>query len=122
MNTKYYFYILKCNNGNKYYGHTNNLTKRLIDHSKGRVQFTKNKRPVKLVYYKEFNSCSEAFNLEMQFKNGKTRKESIQKLIDSFPMQNVKGLIRRRPSAYNLRSSDDVSESVNCLLIKVKDK
>ena len=91
MNSIYYFYILRCNGGTKYYGHTNNLTRRLVEHSKGRVCSTKNKQPVKLVYYEEFNSRSEAFEREMQFKNGKTRKETIEKLINSFPKAKCQG-------------------------------
>ncbi|MBM3253321.1 MAG: GIY-YIG nuclease family protein [Candidatus Omnitrophica bacterium] len=86
----YYTYILECNNGNKYYGHTNNLAQRLRDHTRGKVFSTRNKQP-KLVYYKEFNSCSEAFKREMQFKNGKTRKKTIERLIKSFPKAKCQG-------------------------------
>ncbi|MBU1864341.1 MAG: GIY-YIG nuclease family protein [Candidatus Omnitrophica bacterium] len=84
MNTRYYFYILKCNDRTKYYGHTNNLTKRFAEHSKGRVCCTRKKRPLTMLYYEEFNSRSEAFKREMQFKNGRTRKTTIEKLINSF--------------------------------------
>lgn len=91
MNSIYYFYILKYNDGTKYYGHTNNLAKRLLEHSKGCVLSTKNKRLVKLIYYEEFNSRSEAFKREMQFKNGKTRKETIEKLVNSFPEAKCQG-------------------------------
>jgi len=83
MNKSYCFYILKCKNGSKYYGHTNNLDKRIQEHIKGRVFSTKNKQP-KLVYYEKVKSRSEAFKREMQFKNGKTRKKTIEKLINSF--------------------------------------
>ena len=86
MNSGYYFYILVCSDGSKYYGHTNNLAKRFSYHSKGCVSSTKSKRPVKLVYYEEFNSRPEAFRREMQFKNGRTRKETIENLINSFDM------------------------------------
>ncbi len=82
--------MLKCNDGSRYYGHTSNLPKRLIEHNKGRVFSTKDKQP-KLVYYEEFNSRSEAFMREMQFKNGKTRKETIEKLIASFPKAKCQG-------------------------------
>ncbi len=90
MNLTYYFYILRCSDDTKYYGHTNNLTERLNDHIKGRVFFTKDKKP-ELVYYKEFDSRSEAFRTERQFKNGKTRKETIEKLINSFPKTKCQG-------------------------------
>jgi predicted GIY-YIG superfamily endonuclease len=90
MITTYYTYILQCNDGAKYYGHTNNLAERLKDHLNGSIRFTKNKQP-KLVYYEEFNSPSEAFKREMQFKNGKTRKTTIEKLIASFPKAKCQG-------------------------------
>lgn len=83
MKEIYYFYILKCNDGTKYYGHTNNLDERIREHIKGRVFSTNNKKP-KLVYYEEFNLRSDAFKREMQFKNGKTRKKTIDNLINSF--------------------------------------
>ena len=90
MDLIYYAYILKCNDGTKYYGHTTNLIKRLMEHAKGRVYSTKNKQP-ELVYYEELNSRSEAFRREAQFKNGKTRKKTIEELIDSFPKAKCQG-------------------------------
>jgi len=94
MKPSYYFYILKCKDGTKYYGHTNNLAKRFIKHSKGQVRSTKYKRPVKLAYYEGFDLCLEAIEREEQFKNGKTRKKTIEKLISSFPKAKCQGLIQ----------------------------
>ncbi len=90
MNQIYYAYILQCNNNTKYYGHMNNLIERIKDHIRGRVCSTRNKQP-ELVYYEEFNSCSQAFKREMQFKNGKTRRTTIEKLIRSFPKEKCQG-------------------------------
>ena len=90
MSQIYYAYNLECNDETKYYGHTNNLVERIKDHIKGRVYSTRNKQP-RLVYYEEFNSRSEAFKREMQFKNGKTRKKTIEKLIRSFPKAKCQG-------------------------------
>ena len=61
-----------------------------MEHAKGRVYSTKNKQP-ELVYYEELNSRSEAFRREAQFKNGKTRKKTIEELIDSFPKAKCQG-------------------------------
>jgi len=91
MNSVYYFYILECKDNIRYYGHTNNLAKRVNEHSKGCVYSTKHKRPIKLIYYQEFKTRSEAFRREMQFKNGKTRKQTIEKLIKSFPKTKCQG-------------------------------
>jgi len=91
MNSTYYFYILKCNDSKRYYGHTNSLINRFLEHQKGRVYFTKNKQPLELVYYEKFDSRPEAFRREMQFKSGKTRKETIENLIASFPKAKCQG-------------------------------
>ena len=91
MEQTYYAYILQCNDNTKYYGHTNNLIERIKDHTRGRVCSTRNKQP-ELVYYEEFDTRSEAFRREMQFKNGKTRRKTIEKLIKSFPKPKCQGL------------------------------
>jgi len=90
MKEIYYTYILKCKDGTKYYGHTADLTKRLKEHREGKVRSTRNKSP-ELVYYEEFDSCSDAFRREIQFKNGRTRKETIEKLIGSFSLEKCQG-------------------------------
>jgi len=87
----HYFYILECTNSNKYYGHTNNLARRIEEHNKGEVKSTKNKRPIRLVYFEEFDSRKDACRYEMKFKNGKTRKETINKLIDRFAKSKCQG-------------------------------
>ena len=90
MRQIYYTYILKCDDGTKYYGHTNSLSNRLKEHQKGRIHSTKKKQP-ELVYYEEFDSRSDAFKREMQLKNGRTRKSSIEKLIAKFPKAKCQG-------------------------------
>ncbi len=94
MSEIFYTYILKCQNNCKYYGHTNNLRERLKDHLNGQVNFTRNKKP-ELVYYEEFSTRSEAFKREQQFKNGRTRKETIDKLIANFSMAKCQGFNSR---------------------------
>lgn len=91
MRENYYFYILKRSDRTKYFDHTNNLVRRFQDHVRGKVSSTKNKRPLELVYFEELKTRSEAFRREQQFKNGKTRKETIQILIDSFPKEKCQG-------------------------------
>ena len=87
----YYCYILECKDKSKYYGHTNNLVKRLKAHNGGYVKSTNNRRPTKLVYFEEFSSRSEAFRREQQFKYGKTRKTTIEKLIGGFSVEKCQG-------------------------------
>ena len=87
----YCFYILECRDKNRYYGHTNNLAERLKAYNKGHVKSTKNRKPVKLVYFEVCNSRSEAFRREQRCKNGKTRKETIDKLIREFNQEKCQG-------------------------------
>ena len=96
----YYFYILECINGNRYYGHTNDLARRIFEHSKCKVKSTKSKRPIRLVYFEEFDSRKDACRYEMKFKNGKTRKETIDKLIKGFPKSKCQGF--NSQTAYGL--------------------
>lgn len=95
MIEKYYFYILQCSDDTHYYGHTNNLEGRLIYHNRGYVRSTKSKRPLKLVYFEECNTRSQAFGREMKFKNGKTRRETIDNLIKSFSKAKCQGFNSR---------------------------
>jgi len=85
----FYFYILQCADDKRYYGQTDNLRQRLSDHQSGKNKATKPRRPVKLVYYEELASRSVAMAREKQFKNGKTRKLTIDKLITSFPAERL---------------------------------
>ena len=42
-------------------------------------------------YFEEKSTRSEAFRREMQFKNGKTRKATIERLIKFFPQAKCQG-------------------------------
>jgi putative endonuclease len=67
----YYTYVLKSLKDNNYYiGFTDNLKKRYIEHSKGSVEATKNRRPVKLVYYEACLIKEKAVAREKYFKTG----------------------------------------------------
>lgn len=48
----YYIYVLKSEkDGNNYVGYTSNLRERLKQHQKGYVKSTKNRLPIKLIYF-----------------------------------------------------------------------
>ena len=47
-----YVYILECNNGRIYVGHTSDISERLIGHTKGYMPATRNIRRVRLFGYK----------------------------------------------------------------------
>ena len=66
---KGYMYILECSNGRFYVGSTNNLERRISEHQNGHgYNYTKERLPVELIYYEEFNRIDEAFKREQQIK------------------------------------------------------
>ena len=65
----FYVYVLKSNKDNKMYtGYTNNLKLRFELHSKGQVESTKNRRPLKLIYYEACLNRSDATHREKYLK------------------------------------------------------
>ncbi len=77
---KYYTYVLLSLKDHRFYiGQTNNLDDRVKRHSEGRVKATKNRRPLKLVYFVTFDSRSEAVRHERFLKslNGNQRFKEI---------------------------------------------
>jgi len=85
----FYFYILQCADNKRYYGHTNNLKRRLSDHQRGKDIATRPRRPLKLAYFEECGTKTAAIKRERQFKQGKTRKSTIDKLIAEFPLDRL---------------------------------
>ncbi|MFH1183179.1 MAG: GIY-YIG nuclease family protein [Candidatus Moraniibacteriota bacterium] len=64
----YYFYVIKNEIQELYYGYTNDLKKRLFDyHNKGKSFSTKNHK-WKLVYYEAYLSQEDAKEREEQIK------------------------------------------------------
>lgn len=88
----YYTYILHCSNGELYTGFTDNLKKRYKKHQNGYVNATKNRRPLKLIYYECFFNQSDAKRREKYLKGGNGKKELKIMLKDYFkthPWQKV---------------------------------
>ena len=80
----FYVYILQSlKDGSYYIGSTNNLEDRIERHNQGRSQYTKAKRPWKLVYSEEHPDRSGAVKRENQIKNRKS-KEYISDLVKRF--------------------------------------
>ena len=64
-----YTYIVKCSDETLYTGWTNNLEKRLEAHNSGKgAKYTKTRRPVKLVYFEEYDTKQEAMKREYAIK------------------------------------------------------
>ena len=70
----FFAYVLRSlKNGRFYYGSTNNLVRRLEEHSGGHTKSLQYVRPLELVYSEEFLTLKEARAREKFFKSGKGR-------------------------------------------------
>ncbi|MFC1721960.1 GIY-YIG nuclease family protein [Patescibacteria group bacterium] len=76
---KYYVYILRCRGNKLYVGFTSNLRKRVDNHQSGNgCIFTKNRRPIKLVYFEIFDEFMRAKSRENQIKGWRrVKKENL---------------------------------------------
>lgn len=65
----YYVYILQSEIDNNFYtGYTNNIELRFEQHQKGQVESTKNRRPVKLIYFEACLNQQDATHREKYLK------------------------------------------------------
>jgi len=65
----YFVYLLECRDGSFYCGYTTDVQKRVVNHNKGiGSKYTKRRRPVKLIYFEELPSMSEALKREYAIK------------------------------------------------------
>jgi len=77
----YYTYVLTSLKDEKYYiGWSNNLKKRFEEHKQGKVSATKNRRPLKLIYYEACLNKNKATEREKYFKTGFGRRYLKQRL------------------------------------------
>ena len=71
-----YVYILECNDGSYYTGSTWDMEKRLVEHEIGLgSNYTKKRRPVKLVFCEFFDSIENAFRREKQIQGWSKKKK-----------------------------------------------
>jgi putative endonuclease len=64
-----YTYIIECADGTLYTGWTTNLTRRMACHNAGRgARYTRNRRPVRLVYWEVHASRARARQRELALK------------------------------------------------------
>jgi putative endonuclease len=78
----YFIYILQSEKDGSYYvGSTQDLDSRLERHNQGRSQYTKSKRPWKLMYCEEHPDRSSAVKRENEIKRRKN-KEYIKSFVE----------------------------------------
>lgn len=76
-----YVYILQSIKTGVYYiGSSKDYQSRLKQHNAGRVTYTRNLRPWKLVFFQEYESIKLAKTIERRLKNYKSRK-IIEKIV-----------------------------------------
>ena len=64
----YYTYVLKSKKDNKlYYEYTKNLKLRIEQHNKGKVESTKHRRPLELIYFEGCLNRADALKREKYF-------------------------------------------------------
>ena len=64
-------YILRSKKDKTLYvGYSSNIKERLIEHQKGRVLSTRNKRPIEMIYCESYQNRKDAMQRELFFKSG----------------------------------------------------
>ena len=74
-----YCYILQCSDNTYYTGWTNDLDNRIKTHNDGKgSKYTRCRRPVKLVYFEEYETKNEAMKREVAIKRlSRAKKEEM---------------------------------------------
>jgi len=81
----FYAYVLQSSKDKKLYtGSTSDLKKRFTRHKKGLVKATKDRRPLKLVYYEACLSRRDAMRREMYLKTAWGKRYLKNRLKDFF--------------------------------------
>ncbi len=69
MESYYYIYVLLSGKDGKFYtGYTKDLKQRFEEHKKGNIDSTKNRRPLKLIYFEGCLSQQDATHREKYLK------------------------------------------------------
>ena len=96
-------YILECSDGSYYVGSTTNLEARLWQHQygDGGAAYTRKRRPVRLVWYGEFERTAEAYSFEKRVQGwGRAKREAlIRGDFDALPMLASRSWESRRRSS-----------------------
>ena len=108
MQNHFYLYILKCVNGEYYVGHTDNIEKRMSEHNLGLIAtcYTKNKRPVELIFTQVFPTRDLAFHAERQVKGWSRKKKEafIEGNWQEIKRLNILQKVRSNPSTSSGRA------------------
>ena len=72
-------YLLRCNDGTYYAGHTDNLDQRIAQHQSGALGgYTAKRLPVTLIWSEWYQTRDDAFRVEMKLKGwSRAKKEAM---------------------------------------------
>jgi predicted GIY-YIG superfamily endonuclease len=75
----FHAYLLRCNDGSYYAGHTDNLEQRIAQHETGALGgYTARRRPIVLVWSESFQTRDDAFAVERKLKGwSRAKKEAL---------------------------------------------
>jgi len=65
--------VLECADGKMYTGYTNELDRRMQEHERGVIQYTKTRLPIRLAMYVVFDEKQVALDFEQYLKSGSGR-------------------------------------------------
>ncbi|MGC4251847.1 MAG: TrmJ/YjtD family RNA methyltransferase [Sphingobium sp.] len=72
----FHAYMLRCSDDSYYLGHTDDLERRIAQHQAGEiVGYTRNRRPISLVWQQDFTTREEALAAEQQIKGWSRKKK-----------------------------------------------
>ena len=85
----WYTYFVRCNDNSVYAGITTELARRVDEHNSSVLgaKYTRNKRPVSLVYFETSESRSQASKKEYALK--RLTKKQKEHLIKTFPAERI---------------------------------
>ena len=80
----FHVYILHCSDNSYYTGHSDNLEKRIAEHTNGTIPscYTFKRRPLNLVFSQEFPTREEALASEQQIKGWSRKKKGAMIRVD----------------------------------------
>ncbi|MBN2400466.1 MAG: GIY-YIG nuclease family protein [Candidatus Aminicenantes bacterium] len=85
---RFFVYILRCRDGTFYTGYTSDLDHRLQLHNAGQgAKYTRSRRPVELLWYKEYRYFKRAFLAELKIK--KLKRKQKERLIEKDPQTDL---------------------------------
>jgi putative endonuclease len=76
---KYFTYLARCSDKSLYTGYCTNIKNRENKHNAGTgAKYTRSRRPVKIIFFEEYKSASEARRREAQIKKwSRQKKENL---------------------------------------------